>query len=185
MSVLETENRMTKSHIKLIPWLETAKAIVNAYDICKASDRIIAVGFGAEDFTNDMAIPRQDDDSEVDYPRRVVCVAARAAEVLALDTPFFGFRDPDGLKVKVNSARRYGFSGIFAIHPAQVEIINQGFSPSKDEIIYARKVVAVFEKAESQGKGSTSLDGQVIDVPVVRRVQGLLKLYANLSNRFN
>ena len=60
-----------------------------------------------------------------------------------------------------------------------MEIINQGFSPSKDEIIYARKVVAVFEEAESQGKGSTSLDGQVIDVPVVRRAQGLLKLYAN------
>jgi citrate lyase subunit beta/citryl-CoA lyase len=174
LDALERKSGVEAGSVKLMPWIETAKGIVNAYGICVASPRIVAVGFGAEDFTNDMGIPRLEDDSEVDYARRVVCVAARAAGVLALDTPFFGFRDPEGLRESVQAARRYGFSGKFAIHPAQVDVINEGFSPSHDEIEHARRVVAAFEEAERQGKGATSLDGQVVDVPVVRRAQGLL-----------
>ena len=173
---IENSARVKAGSIKLIPWIETAMGIVNAYEICAASPRIVAVGFGAEDFTNDMGIPRLEDDSEVDYARRVVCVVARAADVLALDTPFFGFRDPEGLRASVLAARRYGFSGKFAIHPAQVGIINEGFSPSQDEIEHAWRVVAAFEEAEREGKGATSLDGRVIDVPVVQRARGLLEL---------
>jgi len=173
---IENSARVKAGSIKLIPWIETAMGIVNAYEICAASPRIVAVGFGAEDFTNDMGIPRLEDDSEVDYARKVVCVVARAADVLALDTPFFGFRDPEGLRASVLAARRYGFSGKFAIHPAQVDIINEGFSPSQDEIEHAWRVVAAFEEAEREGKGATSLDGRVIDVPVVQRARGLLEL---------
>ena len=172
---LETKAGVKTGRVAVIPWIETAKGIVNAYEICAASPRVVAVGFGAEDFTNDMGIPRLEDDSEVDYARRVVCTAARAAEVLALDTPFFGFRDPEGLRASVLAARRYGFAGKFAIHPAQVDIINEGFSPSQEEIEHARRVVAAFEEAEREGRGSTSLDGQVIDVPVVRRARGVLE----------
>ena len=134
------------------------------------------VAFGAEDFTNDMAIERTQDGDEVDYPRKVICIAARAAGVLALDTPYFGFRDPDGLRANSQQARRYGFKGKFAIHPAQIDIINEAFSPSPEEVEHARRVVAAFEEAERNGRGSTSLDGQVIDVPVVRRARQLLEL---------
>ncbi len=161
---------------RLVPWLEVARAIVNAYEICVASPRIVGVAFGAEDFTNDMGIPRTEDDSEVAYPRSVVCVAARAADVLALDTPYFGFRDPEGLRKNALAARRQGFKGKFAIHPAQVDIINEAFSPSEEEIQYARRVVAAFDEAERQGRGSTSLDGKVIDVPVVKRARQVLEV---------
>ena len=176
LASLERKAGVEEGRVRLVPWIETAIGVINAYQICASSPRIVAVGFGAEDFTNDMAIPRSEDGSEVDYPRRVVCVAARAAGVLALDTPFFGFRDPEGLRENVLAARRYGFSGKFAIHPAQIEIINEGFSPSQAETEHARRVVAAFEEAERQGKGATSLDGQVIDVPVVRRARGLLEV---------
>lgn len=161
---------------RLVPWLEVARAIVNAYEICVASPRIVGVAFGAEDFTNDMGIPRTEDDSEVAYPRSVVCVAARAADVLALDTPYFSFRDPEGLRKNALAARRQGFKGKFAIHPAQVDIINEAFSPSAEEIEHARRVVAAFEEAERQGRGSTSLDGKVIDVPVVKRARQVLEV---------
>jgi citrate lyase subunit beta/citryl-CoA lyase len=168
--------------VKLIPWLETAAAVVNAYAICRASPRIVAVAFGAEDFTNDMGIQRTEDDSEVAYPRSAVCVAARAADVLALDTPYFSFRDPEGLRRNALSAKKYGFKGKFAIHPAQIEIINEAFSPSPDELEHARRVVAAFEEAERAGRGSTSLDGKVIDVPVVKRARQLLELAEGLKN---
>ena len=173
---LERAAGVEAGSVKLIPWIESALAIVNAYEICAASPRVIGVAFGAEDFTNDMAIERSQDGAEVDYPRKVICIAARAAGVLALDTPFFGFRDPDGLRENSLEARRYGFKGKFAIHPAQIDIINESFSPSAEEVEHARRVVAAFEEAERNGRGSTSLDGQVIDVPVVRRARQLLEL---------
>ena len=95
---LECAAGVEAGSVLVIPWIETALAIVNAYEICASSPRVVAVAFGAEDFTNDMAIERTQDGDEVDYPRKVICIAARAAGVLALDTPFFGFRDPDGLR---------------------------------------------------------------------------------------
>ncbi len=160
---------------KLVLWLETALAIVNAYEICSASPRIIGVAFGAEDFTNDMAIERTDDDSEIGYARNVVTVAARAANVVALDTPYFSFRNTVGLEDDARRARKLGFRGKFAIHPTQIEAINRVFSPADSEIDTAKRVVAAFEEAEREGRGSTSLDGMVIDVPVVKRARQLIE----------
>jgi citrate lyase subunit beta/citryl-CoA lyase len=158
----------------LIPWLESARAILNCYEICAASERIVAVAFGGEDYTNDMSIERLDDESNTAYARAAICNAARAAGVLALDTPFFRFRDDEALRASSLAAKRIGFRGRFAIHPAQIESINACFSPSAAEVDEARRIVAAFERAKSQGRGSTSLDGRVIDVPVVKRARALL-----------
>ena len=179
---LEAKAGLEVGHVKLVAWIETAAAIVNAYEICAASPRVVGVAFGAEDFTNDMGIERTAGEAEVAYPRSVICVAARAAGVLALDTPYFVFRDAAGLRRNARVARGQGFRGKFAIHPSQIEVINEAFSPTSTEIEEARRVVAAFEEARREGKGSTSLDGKVIDVPVVRRAQGLLELAADVMD---
>ena len=132
------------------------------------------MAFGAGDFVADMAIQRTEGDAEIAYPRSVVGVAARAAGVLALDTPYFGYRDPEGLARDIEAAKRFGFAGKFAIHPAQVDTINAAFSPSPAEIEHARRVVAAFEEAERSGSGSTSLDGEMIDIAVAVRARDLL-----------
>ena len=178
---LEKKSGLPPGHTKLLPWIETAMAIVHAYEICASSPRIVGVAFGAEDFTNDMGIERTDDEAEIAYPRSVICVAARAAGVLALDTPYFSFRDPDGLRENALTARKYGFTGKFAIHPAQIEVINIAFSPSDAEIEHARRVLDAFAEAERQGRGSTSLDGKVIDVPVVKRAQAVIAQAQSMS----
>ena len=175
---LEAQTGLEAGRIKLFLWLESARAMVHCYEICSASSRIEGVAFGGEDFTHDMGIERLEDESEVAVARNLLCIAARAAEVRALDTPYFRFRDEEGLRDNCAKARQYGFKGKFAIHPAQIEAINQSFSPSRAEIEYARRVVAAFEEAEQVGRGSTSLDGKVIDVPVVKRARALLdKVY--------
>jgi len=179
---LEERAGIPTGHVKLVPWIETAMAIVHAYAICTASSRIIGVAFGAEDFTHDMGIERSEDDSEVAYPRSVMCVAARAADVLALDTPYFRFRDPEGLQRNALASKKIGFKGKFAIHPAQIDLINATFSPSPAEIEHARRVVAAFEEAERAGRGSTSLDGKVIDVPVVKRARALLEVAERIAS---
>ena len=173
---LESRAGIPRGTIKLVPWIETAMAIVHVYEMARASQRIVGVAFGAEDYTNDMGVIRTDFGEECYYARSAVAVAARAARVAALDGPFVGFRDPDGLRTDAGTARQMGFTGKFAIHPAQIDIINETFSPHPDDVEYARTVVAAWEEAESAGRGSLSIDGRMVDVPVVKRAQNLLAL---------
>jgi citrate lyase subunit beta/citryl-CoA lyase len=176
---LEEKAGVPVGQTRLVPWIETARAIVHCYDIL-AMPRVVGAAFGAEDLTHDMGIERTEDDSEVAVARSLACLAARAAEVLALDTPYFLFRNPDGLRQNALASKKIGFKGKFAIHPAQIDIINEVFSPSAAEIDYARRVVAAFDAAAQAGRGSTSLDGKVVDVPVVRRARALLEIAASM-----
>lgn len=176
MAALEARAGIEVGSLRIIPWLETAKAIVHCHEICIASPRLAGVAFGGEDFTADMEIERLDDENQLVYARSALCIAARAAEIAAFDTPYFQFRDEAGLRETSLAARHLGFRGRFAIHPAQIEPINECFSPSAAEIERARRVVAAFAEAEALGRGSTSLEGRVIDVPVVKRARALLEL---------
>jgi citrate lyase subunit beta/citryl-CoA lyase len=173
---LEQNAGIARGSVRLLPWIETAEAIVNCDEICRASERIVAVAFGGEDFTNDMGIERLEDETQVLYARSRLCVSARAAHVLALDTPYFKLRNPDGLRAAALAAKSLGFKGKFAIHPDQIAALNECFSPSPQEIAHAERVVAAFAEAEARGRASTSLDGWVIDVPVVKRARALLDL---------
>ena len=176
LAPLEAAAGLEVGSLHIIPWIETAKALWDARAVAEASPRVVAIAFGAEDFTNDMGIERTDTGEEVSVPRSLVPIAARAAEVGGLDSPFVRFRDPDALREDAQWARRMGYTGKFAIHPAQLEIINETFSPSAEEIEYARRVVEAWEAAEAAGRGSLALDGRMVDVPVVKRAQNLLAL---------
>ena len=176
LAPLEAAAGLEVGSLRIIPWIETAKALWDARAVAEASPRVVAIAFGAEDFTNDMGIERTDTGEEVSVPRSLVPIAARAAEVGGLDSPFVRFRDPDALREDAQRARRMGYTGKFAIHPAQLEIINETFSPSAEEIEYARRVVEAWEAAEAAGRGSLALDGRMVDVPVVKRAQNLLAL---------
>ena len=173
--------------IRILPWLETARAIVKAYEICTASKRVRWVAFGAEDFSADMGINREVDvdstnfgsldeygEASLLYARSAVAVAARAAEVQALDTPYVKFRDQDGLKSEAGLARRLGYTGKFAIHPGQIEGIQMVFAPSQHEIHRAEKILEAAREAERIGHGSLSFDGEMIDAPVVARAMNIL-----------
>jgi citrate lyase subunit beta/citryl-CoA lyase len=159
---------------KISAWVETASALVDARDIAVSSSRVISLSFGAEDFTNDMGIERSDNGEEVQVPRSLVPVAARAANVVSLDSPFVLFQDPDALRADAQKARQMGYTGKHAIHPAQLDIINEVFSPSAEEIAYACKIMEAWDKAEAEGRGSLAMDGRMVDVPVVKRAQNLL-----------
>ena len=174
LSELETRAGLEAGRLKLIPWIETARAIVHCYEILTASARIAGAAFGAEDFTNDMGVERIDEEWQLLHARAALCTAARAAGVPALDTPYFKFRDLDGLRASSIAGKQLGFKGRFAIHPGQIATINECFAPSAAELEHARCVVAAYEEAERQGRASTSLDGRVIDVPVVKRARALL-----------
>ena len=159
---------------KVIAWAETASALVDARDIAESSSRVIALAFGAEDFTNDMGIERSDAGDEVQVPRSLVPVAAKAANVASLDSPFVAFQDSEALRTDAQRARQMGYTGKHAIHPGQLDIINEVFSPAPDEVAYARRIMEAWDKAEAEGRGSLAMDGRMVDVPVVKRAQNLL-----------
>ena len=175
LSAVEASAGLEPGSLKLIPWIENAKAVMAAQQLGAASTRIVALAFGAEDYTNDLGVQRTDSGEEVFYPRSGVPVAARAAGVASLDSPFVAFRDPAGLRRDAQVARQMGYTGKFAIHPSQIKVINETFSPSVDEMAYARQVVEAWDRAEAEGRGSADLDGRMIDVPVIKRAQNLLE----------
>ena len=180
---LEARAGLAPGQVKIIPWIESAKAMVNVHAMASASPRIIAIAFGAEDFTNDMGIQRTDDGDEVYHARATVAIAARAAGVASLDSPYVAFRNPEGLRKDAGVARQLGYTGKFAIHPAQVETINELFSPLTDDVAYARRVMDAWYEAEANGRGSLALDGKMVDVPVVKRAQNLLALVDEIENQ--
>ena len=187
LSELERDRGIAVGSVGILPWLETASAIVNAFGICTASERVRWVAFGAEDYSADMGISRAVDVAGSDtgcveeygeasllYARSAVAVAARAAGVDALDTPYVKFRDAEGLRREAGLARRLGYVGKFAIHPAQIEVIDAVFSPTDAEIERARRVMEAAAAAEREGRGSVSLDGEMVDAPVVARARNVL-----------
>lgn len=180
---LERERGITAGHIKLIPWVETAMGLIHAFDIASASPRVVGISFGAEDFTLDTGIIRTEDGSELLYPRTMVVIAAKAANVIPIDTPYNNFRDEAGLINEAALARRLGFEGKCLIHPSQIEPVNGIFRPSPEEVDYARIVVAAFDAAVARGFASTSIDGKMIDIPIAARARRLLIIADSIAGR--
>jgi citrate lyase subunit beta/citryl-CoA lyase len=180
---LEAAAGLAPGSIKVIPWIESARAVMNVQQMGVASPRIIAIAFGAEDYTNDMGIQRTDTGEEVYVPRASVAIAARAAGIASLDSPYVAFRNPEGLKQDAQLAKQLGYHGKFAIHPSQIDIINETFSPQPEDVEYARRVVQAWKEAEAAGRGSLDLDGKMVDVPVVKRAQNLLALVESINQQ--
>lgn len=180
---LEKKRGIEKGHIKLTPWVETAKGLINAFEIASASPRIVGIIFGAEDFTLDTGMQRTEGGEELLFPRTMVVVAAKAADVIAIDTPYNNFRDDEGLIREATLARKLGFEGKYIIHPNQIEPVNQAFRPTFEEVEQARRTVEAFEAAEAQGFASTSVDGKMIDVPQANRARKLLMVADSIERR--
>ena len=176
---LEKERGIEPGSIVLIPTLETAKGVVNVYEIATASKRNVAIGFGAVDFTRDLGTTISKEGTELFYARSKTSIAARAAGVQALDTVFIDLADNEGLITDAQRGKQLGFKGKFLIHPNQIEPVNLVFSPSTKEVEYAKKIVNAMKEAEARGLGAASLEGRMIDIAVLRQAEDLLSL-ANL-----
>jgi len=135
------------------------------------------------DFTRDMGINLSREGTELFYARSHIAVAARAAEVQAIDTPWIDVADREGLVQDSERGRQLGFRGKLLIHPSQIEPVNKVFSPSEDEVEYAGKVVEAFSEAEAKGLGAISLDGKMIDVANFRQAQDLIALAEAIAQK--
>jgi citrate lyase subunit beta/citryl-CoA lyase len=187
LTQLELACGLENGGIKLEAQIETAEGLVNIDAISCASDRLEALHFGPGDFAASLRMPQTSigtmDAWDESYPghrfgyvmQRIV-VAARAAGLRALDGPVADYGDEEGLRKSCLLARSLGFDGKWCIHPAQIPIVNEVFSPTEAEVQWAKKVVAAYEKANAAGSGAVSVDGMMVDAASVRMARGTLEL---------
>jgi citrate lyase subunit beta/citryl-CoA lyase len=161
--------------IWLMPILESALGIENAFAIATASERIAGITIGLEDYTADLGVVKTATGGESLFARMRVVNAAHAAHVQAIDSVYGDVADSEGLQHWGEAARALGFEGMGCIHPMQIEIIHRAFAPSQNELEKALKIVAAYEDAQARGLGVVSLGSKMIDAPVVHRALKLVE----------
>jgi citrate lyase subunit beta/citryl-CoA lyase len=160
--------------IGLIPIVESARGVLNAYAIASASPRVVALAIGLEDYTADIGAQRSAAGRESLWAQSQVVNAARAAGVQPLASVYSAIDDERGLSAWVEEMRGLGFEGAGCLHPRQVRIVHASLAPSPAEAAQARRIVEAFEAAQAAGLGALALDGKMIDAPVVARARRLL-----------
>jgi citrate lyase subunit beta/citryl-CoA lyase len=185
VSMLLSQLELEKGKIKLEAQIESAEGLTNVDSIASATSRLEALHFGPGDFAASVSMPQTSigvmDEWDEAYPghrfhyamQRIV-VAARAAGVRVLDGPVADYSDEEGLRRSCMIARSLGFDGKWCIHPAQIAVVNETFSPTDREVEWAKKVVAAYEEANATGSGSVSVDGHMVDAASIKLARNTL-----------
>jgi citrate lyase subunit beta/citryl-CoA lyase len=188
ISTLEQKRGIEKNSIKLMPSIETAKGVVNAYSIAKTVQRVNALVFGVFDFLYDMRLDYDENDGiEYAYARAKVPVDARAAGVASIDGIWQKVDDIEGLRKDAIIAKRLGYSGKSIIHPNQIETVHKVFVPNRNEIEWAKKVLEALSEAMEKGvdRGAVKLEGKMIDAVHYKQAKAILdaiNINLNLEN---
>jgi len=169
---IEEEKKITK-RIKIIPIIESAKSVLQIERIAPLP-RVSGMLLGAEDLSLDMGIIRTKKGDEINYVRSKLAIACKAYDIDAIDTPFTDVNDDDGLEEDTKRAKLLGLNAKSCIHPRQASIINSVFSPSSFDIEYAKKVLLGYEEAQKVGLGVFSLEGKMIDKPIIERAMRVI-----------
>ena len=161
---------------KVIPWIESSMGIVNLVDILKAHrNRIEAAAFGGDDYCTDLKIKRTVEEHEMDLPRKLFALYCNAAQVVPMDTPYLFYKNADGLKEELVRLKQMGFKGKFAIHPSQVDIINEAMMIPMSELEYSQCLVSEFEKSMKEGKAAINFRGIMVDIAAYKRALNIVK----------
>jgi len=183
ISEVEEKLGFEKNTVGLMPLIETAMGVENAYAIASSTKRVKALFLGAEDLTADLQCKRTKESREIEYARTRLVVAARAAGVDVYDTPFTDVNDDEGIVKDAQLAKALGFTGKASISPRHVEVINSVFSPTQKDVDYAYEVMEAIELAKSQGRGAIALHGKMIDAPIVARAERTIAMAEALGMR--
>ena len=185
----ETEkgSRLEPRSLRVVPLIESAKGVVNAYEIASASERVIAVAFGAGDYYRDLGgsvASFSSEQTELLCARSQIVNSSVAAGVQAIDTVFFGLlTDREAFMRETMLALQLGFRGKLLIHPTQIEPVNRAFSPSPAEVEYASTVVKAFEEAQARGLGAISFEGKMIDYMNYKQAQDLVSFVEVIAEK--
>lgn len=173
---VEEDNDLPVGTTKMMAAIESAEGVLNARDIATASERLIGIALGAEDYVTNMKTRRYPDGQELLFARSMILHAARAAGIAAIDTVFSDINDTDGFIAETTRIKQLGFDGKSVINPRQIPLVNGIYAPSKAEIQQAKEVIWAIREAESKGSGVISLNGKMVDKPIVERAERVIAL---------
>ncbi len=165
----------------LLGLIESALGVENAFALASSHPRLSAILLGAEDLTAELGAKRTPEGQEILYARSRVLMACRAAGIKALDTPFPFVTNIEGLKADAAFSAQLGFDGKAVISPHHVHAVNEAFSPSAEQLRWAERVMDAAGRAKEEGKGAVSLDGMMIDLPIIKRAERILSRAANTT----
>lgn len=163
LSQFEAERGLPIGDIKLMPRVESPLGVINVEDIATSSPRNNGIMFGAGTFYHEMCGQAMEDRQELYYALSKIVLAARVANIDAIDSPYVDVRNLEGCREHARQARILGYDGKSCIHPGQVKTVNEVFTPTLEEIKHAKRVIQAYEQAEAEGKGASQLDGKLIE----------------------
>ncbi|HHJ7733680.1 TPA: citrate (pro-3S)-lyase subunit beta [Streptococcus pyogenes] len=173
---VERENGIEVGRTRMMAAIESAEGVLNAREIAKASKRLIGIALGAEDYVTNMKTRRYPDGQELFFARSMILHAARAAGIAAIDTVYSDVNNTEGFQNEVRMIKQLGFDGKSVINPRQIPLVNEIYIPTKKEIDHAKQVIWAICEAESKGSGVISLNGKMVDKPIVERAERVIAL---------
>ena len=159
---------------KIVASIETALGVVNSYKIASASKRMLAIGLGAEDFRTDMRMERSEDASEILFARNLISLNAHATGIMAMDYVYSNIKNIEGFRADVKLGKQLGYTGKSVVHPNQIGVVHELYTPTIKEIESAKEILNAYEDALKNASGVTSLNGKMIDKPMVTRAMSIL-----------
>lgn len=175
LGLMENELNLPNGHFSIIVLIETPMAILNAYQIAKASRRVVGLLFGCEDYMAEMESRYSTEEMSLFVPRSLMAMASRAAGIVPIDTPYVHVSDLEGLKRFATLGRDLGMAGMLVMTPRQIETVRECYTPSKDEISYATEVVQAADRAAKEGRGIAVINNKFISPPTLKQAQKLLE----------
>lgn len=183
LETIEYEKGLPVGTFKLIPLIETAGAIVNIKEICTGCTRVVAVAFGCEDYVTDLNGKHDSEGQSILYARNAIVNAARATGVLPIDTVHIKVHDLEDLERNLILSKNLGFEGMLVLNPKELPLVNQYFSPSEEDVSWAKKMIQLSEEAINEGKGVAVKDGKFIGPPMLKMANTILRKYTLIKQR--
>ena len=180
LETIEYEKRIPVGTFKLIPLIETSGAIVNIKEICTACTRVVAVAVGCEDYVTDLGGKHDPDGLSIFFARNAIVNAARAAGVLPIDTVHIRVHDLEDLERNLILSKNLGFEGMMVLNPKELPLVNKYFSPSDEEVAWAKEMVNLTEEAKAEGKGVSVKDGKFIGPPMLKMAEKILSKHRKI-----
>jgi citrate lyase subunit beta/citryl-CoA lyase len=175
LETIEYEKKIPIGTFKIIPLIEMSAAVLNAQDICKASKRVVAIAFGCEDFVSDLEGIHDHEGQSIYVPRALIALAARANNVIPIDTVHINVHDLEDLEKNLTLAKYLGFEGMLVLHPKEIELVHRFFSPSETEALDAEEMLKLYDQSQKEGVGVAVKNGKFIGPPMVIAAKKVLK----------
>lgn len=182
LTEIEMSRNLPIGKFKLFPVIETGEGVLNAHEIAMASERIVALGLGSEDFATDIDCIRDEDNVSIQIPRQNIVFAARSVGAIPVDTPHVNVHDLEGLEKHIKQARTLGFGGMQILHPKEIELCHKYYTPSEEEAQSAYELTQLYEEAQKHSDGVSIAKGRFVSPPTYKRALQLIENYERIKD---